>query len=227
MKNLKSVDGYEVLVREKATGADTDDSVIGRDPNSVLRTVDKLLLSNDAVLFQCMHPLAEDCTYTNSVVKSVLSHQKMHSPLQAAKAAQVRLAEIEAKQAEQFKNRSNGAKKAAVTRRERSDESSKTVATPSVNMPVEVGRPAVRDGRGRGNGEQAALGDRELAKMAQNVITAWNALREAEDTYQNVMIGYMRAAQVATETPKVDPTIAAKAKKWDAYLEFQKLISNE
>jgi len=202
MKDLTQVNGLKVESRESATM----DAPGGDGSKLVVKSVDVLLLEDGRIIYQCVHKNDANCEYTAENVKSVTAHQRKHGDAKIAREALATAAALERELAERVARRSEGSKRGALTRRKAG-----TVATPA----------EVSQTRG------LHIGDEELAKMGQKVITAYNALRTAEDEFQNVLIGYMRAAQVATERPAFDPVIAAKAKKWDAYLEFQNLINEK
>lgn len=203
MKDLTKVGNIEVITREKAKI--TPEMTIPGPVGSVIRTVDIVLLADETTVFQCVHPDGGDCVYTADNVNSITAHQRAHGPKAIAKAAQARAKEATAeletvreKQAKTFQNRSAGAKKAHVTRQAR------RAAAP---RPTEIG--------GRSGKTDAAVGDEDLAKAAQRVITAWNALQECTNEFQNVFIGYMRMAQTASVPPAIDPQILAKARQYD------------
>lgn len=204
MKDLTSINGVAVIAREKAT------MPVPNDPtrSAAIDTVDQVLLADATVIFQCVHKNDPDCAYTAQAVRSVTAHQRSHGDRIIAKQALARATAAETELAERIRRRSEGTKKGNETK------AALKAGGGTTRVPAEVG------GRGgpkaNGNEASSAIGDKELAKMAQNVITAWNALREAEDALQNVLIGYMRAAQTATENPPViDPQIVAKAKAYD------------
>lgn len=198
MKDLTKINDVMVIAREKAT------MPVPNDPTRVamIDTVDQVLLADENIVYQCVHKNDLDCTYTAQSVRSVTAHQRSHGDRIIARQALARAAAAETELAERIQRRSNGSRKGAETRKHA-----------TVAVPTEAG--------GRGgkidNATSSAIGNKELAKMAQNVITAWNALREAEDNFQNVMIGYMRAAQVATDVKEttIDPKILTAAKNWN------------
>jgi hypothetical protein len=202
---LTHIDGKAIIERQPATAM----------PGSIaqgatISSVEQLLLEDGTVLFHCIHKNAKDCEYVNVVLGGVTSHQRTHSDRMEAKRAQEKaaelaeqLAEIERQKAAKKANYSAGAKKGAETK-----------AAKRVQVPVEVG------GAGRRNAEgtpsKSVVGDPELARKAQQVIIAYNALQTAHDEFQNVFLGYMRAAQNVSETVAIDPEILEKAKKYDA-----------
>jgi len=210
MKDLTHVKGVEVIAREKAI---VDETISGLESarGSLFKTVDKVLLANDTTVYQCMHPLAEDCDYSADGIRSVTAHQRSHGAKAIAKTAAVELAvkeaelaEFKERQARQFQNRSNGAKKAAETRK-----------TTKMQAPGEVGRPDVKNAK--------VVGDGELAREAQRVVTAFNAMQTAADEFQRVMVGYLRMAQTKTEVV-IDPVILDKARRWD---DMQQLLNRK
>lgn len=209
MKDLTHVNGVRVEARERARYTIESRPAVTVNPGTEVPTVDELLLEDGTVVFQCMHPKNEDCDYTHVKIRSVTAHQTAHGVRNDRREAREALARAEAAEREleeRKQRRSNGSRQGALTRRQRE----------LTHVPAEVG------GRGgdkiRTDSTSSAIGNKELAKMAQNVITAWNALREAENAFQDVMIGYMRAAQVATdvaEAPPIDPKILESAKNWN------------
>jgi len=244
MKDLTKVGDLAVVTREKAK---VD---VGPNVGTQHRTVDVVMLEDSTIVFQCMSPAAPDCDYTNDRAIGVVSHQKSHSGKMIArqKQAEIDEATARAKAAEdELEARRQAASERAV-RAAATRNSNRIAAATTTNVttrgvadipaprtsnplerPVEIGKTGNGGGAGAGKGHGTAkpLGDPELARQAQGVITAYNALRQAEDEFQNVLVGYMRAAQTATERHELDRAIVEKARKWDAYLEFQKLINDE
>lgn len=204
---LTHIGGIEIIERQPAVAM--EGSVAN---GATINAVEQLLLADGTTTFHCVHKNAKDCEYTNAVLGGVTSHQRTHSDRMMAKRAaeekaalQAQLDEINAQKAKTFANRSAGAKAAHETRKQRA----------RVTGPSEIG--------GMGNaqaktdaGSKSVIGDTDLAKQARGVIKAWNALQDASDQFQNVFIGYMRAAQVASEAPALDPQIVAKAAQYDA-----------
>lgn len=205
---MTHVNGVEIVARQKAT---SHAGSFGR--GAEMDSIEQLLLADDTTVFHCVHKNAKDCDYVNLVMGGVMSHQRTHSDRMEAKRAKeqaaelaAQLAEIEAKEAQKRANYSAGAKKGIETRR------AKQLQTPS-----EVGGAGngARSGAKIGEPSKSAIGDNELAKKAQQVIIAYNALQDAHDQFQNVFLGYMRAAQSASAAPAVDPQILAKARQYD------------
>lgn len=98
------INGVEVISTEPAQGI-----VIPGQPERAISTVERVLLANGSEWFRCkMNP--EECEYSAEILKSVLAHQRTHSPLLIAKKAAIELAKEKAKQAAEFKRRSNGMK---------------------------------------------------------------------------------------------------------------------
>lgn len=206
---LTHIGGVEIIERQPAVAA--EGSVAN---GATINAVEQLLLADGTTTFHCVHKNAKDCEYVNPVLGGVTSHQRTHSDRMMAKRAQekadelaAQLAEIEAAKAQKKANYSAGARKGAETK-----------AAKKAQMPSEIG--------GQGNAtctedkksepSKSVVGDTDLAKQARGVIKAWNALQDASDQFQNVFIGYMRAAQVASEAPAIDPQIVAKAAQYDA-----------
>jgi hypothetical protein len=167
-----------------------------------IATVDELLLENGTVIFQCAHPAAEDCVYTNERAMKVTAHQAAHSAAYRLRQTERKLAEVESELNERKRRRSEGSTKGAETRR------SKRLA-----VPIEAGHYSKPD---------SDLTD--LESGSRRVVAAYNAMQDAIDEFQRVFIGYMRLAATASNvTP--DPEVLAKAEKWDKYLEFQAFVS--
>lgn len=202
---MTHVNGVEIIERQKATG------MVGSVSEGVqINAVDELLLADGRTVFHCVHKNAVNCEYTNDSVGSVTSHQRTHSDRMEVKRAKEREAELaaqlaaaEAEKAARKANYTAGAAKGAATK-----------AAKKLHTPTEIG------GAGRRNAEgtlsKSVIGDVDLAKKAQQVIIAYNALQDAHDQFQNVFLGYMRAAQTATQSTPIDPEILEKAKKYDA-----------
>lgn len=108
------VNGVEVIAVEFARGV-----VIPGQAESNVSSVEKVLLADDSTWFRCFMKPTE-CEYANDNLKSVLSHQRSHSPI-------IELRKLQVKQAQTLKNRQNGAKKAAATRVRRRTEKPSTV----------------------------------------------------------------------------------------------------
>lgn len=203
---LTHVDGVEVIERQKATGVAGSVS-----EGVVISAVDMLLLADGRTVFHCVHKNAADCVYTNTSVGSVTSHQRTHSDRMEAKRAkadaeakQVELDAIHAREAQKKANYSAGAAKGAATRKAR-----------KVHTPTEIGGMGNGNNTNPGAPSKSVVGDTDLARKAQQVVIAYNALQDAHDQFQNVFLGYMRAAQVASEKPAIDPQIVAKAAQYD------------
>ena len=203
---LTHIGGVEIIERQPAVAA--EGSVAN---GATINAVEQLLLADGTTTFHCVHKNAKDCEYVNPVLGGVTSHQRTHSDRMMAKRAaeetaalQAQLAEIEAQKAKTFANRSAGAKQAHETRKQR-----------RLTGPSEIGGMGSAQAKTNA-GSKSVIGDAELAKLARGVVSAWNALQDAHDQFQNVFIGYMRAAQVATEAPAIDPQIIAKAAQYDA-----------
>lgn len=209
MKDLTTVNGFKVVERQPARVA-VDDPAVGHLQGAVagaaIRTVDEVLLENEQVIFQCVHPAAPDCDYTGASPRSVTAHQRSHGgkavASKAAREVAAAQAEAEAAKAElaaRIQRRSDGSKKGAQTR----------MAT-KAHAPQEIGGRSGEHGPGR-----TIVGDTDLARAAQRVITAFNAMQTCADEFQKVLIGYMRMAQTASEAPAIDPQILAKAQQYD------------
>jgi len=192
MKDLTQVNGIKVIMREEAQMP-----IPGQDRMVSTPSVHRLLLADETVLFQCMHKNGEDCIYTAITPKSVTSHQRTHSDAKIARDAIARAKAAENELAARIQRRSDGSRKAAVTRK-----SSRAIA------PVEIGNDKQHQGR------RKPIGNEDTAKAAQAVITSFNAMQQCADEFQKVLIGYMRTVQTVSDTP-VDPQILAKARAYD------------
>lgn len=111
------IDGvtYDVIVRESAkTKTPLNDELV------TLKTVDMLLLSNDQVVYQCVHPGAlVKCVFIADAVQSVTAHQRSHSAKTVAKKAAAQLAEVAAKEQAEFSRRSAGMQRANAEKKAR------------------------------------------------------------------------------------------------------------
>lgn len=121
MKRYTEVNGIEVIeqqaARDRIYGA-------GSEPRTI-STVLELLLANDTIRFGCNYaaPHARDCVYIAETVRSVTAHQRTHS-------RKLREQKI-------YKNRVEGANKAARTKREKAG---RTVRIETVS-PAVTGAP--------------------------------------------------------------------------------------
>jgi hypothetical protein len=113
-KQDKLPDGREVVQRVRAKIQSPIDGELYET-----KTIDELLLDDESVVYQCVHPSAvSGCDYIENTVKSVVSHQRVHGRAMAkklaerAEAAESALADIHAKN-------SDRAKRAAKTRNEK------------------------------------------------------------------------------------------------------------
>lgn len=202
---LTHIEGVEIIERQPATAMAGSIA-----EGATITAVEQLLLADGRTVFHCIHKNAVDCEYINTVLGGVTSHQRTHSDRMQAKRAEqkaeelaAQLAEIEAQKAAKKANYAAGARKGAETK-----------AAKKMQTPAEIGGAgSPRNDRGP---TKSVIGDTDLAKKAQQVIIAYNAMQTAADEFQNVFLGYMRAAQVATVTPTIDPAIIEKAKKYDA-----------
>lgn len=196
--DLTQVNGVKVIARQKARCTPQNapsPQAIGKE----IKTVDELLLEDETIVFHCVHPNASDCVYVAGTAHSVTAHQRMHSDAALRKKADAKLAALESRQAKIFANRSNGARKGAQTKRIKRTQA-----------PLEIGRG--------GSGERSTVfptGDTELARQARHVVAAYNAMVTAQTEFDRLFVGYMRAAQTATERTAMNPLIIDKAKKWD------------
>jgi hypothetical protein len=202
---LTHIEGVEIIERQPATAMAGSIA-----EGATISAVEQLLLADGRTVFHCIHKNAVDCEYINTVLGGVTSHQRTHSDRMEAKRATAKaeelaaqLAEIEAEKRRKRENYRQGAIKGQETRRAK-----------QAQAPSEVG--GVGNGTAKpGTVSKSVIGDADLAKKAQQVIIAYNALQDAHDQFQNTFLGYMRAAQVVTDKPAIDPQIVAKAAQYD------------
>jgi hypothetical protein len=202
---LTHVNGKAIIERQPARYTKLNAPSDQVMPGTVVSSAMELLLDDGSTVFLCSHKNDPNCEYTNSNLNSITSHQRTHSDRMMAKraeearqTAEAEAARVQAELDERKRRKSQGGVKAAETRR-----AMKAAA------PTEISVPHAR-------GPKMELGAPDLAKKAQQVITAFNTMQSAADEFQKVLIGYMRAAQTTTEKPALDPVIIEKAKKYDA-----------
>jgi hypothetical protein len=105
--------GVEVISTETARGV-----IMPGRPETEVSTVEKVLDANGDEWFRCrMSP--EKCAYFRDNLKSILAHQRTHSPALAAKRAEAELAAARAKKNAEFQRRSNGMVSANEAKRKR------------------------------------------------------------------------------------------------------------
>lgn len=105
--NTVMIDGvtYDVIVREPAKST----TPISGGEAIVFKTIDMLLLSNDDVVYQCVHPAAlGKCEFVRDNVASVTAHQRSHGAKTVAKQAAAKLDAVAAKEQAEFERRSAG-----------------------------------------------------------------------------------------------------------------------
>lgn len=199
MKDLTQVNGIAVVGRTRAKYTEGDSPSL-QAVNREIATVDELMLADESIIYQCMHPAAEDCVYTNERAMKVTAHQAAHSASYRLRQTERKLAAAEAELAQRKQRQREGGLKAAETRKSN-----------RLNVPAEA---APRK-------SETELTDVEAA--SRRVVIAYNAMQDAIDEFQKVFIGYMRVAATASGP---DPTIVDKAAKWDKYVEFQQFITS-
>jgi hypothetical protein len=101
--SLAQVDGVPVIAREPALTVP-----VGGGAPVTVKTVDRVILENEAEVFQCVWPDA-DCYLAFATVKSATAHQRTHSPKKVARQAL-------AKQRTQRVNRSAGSTRGSENR---------------------------------------------------------------------------------------------------------------
>lgn len=107
MTNPKQLDrsrinGVEVISTEPARGV-----VIPGQPVREVKTVEKVLLEDGTECYRCIVK-PDECDYSAATLKSVLAHQRTHSPVLTAKKATAELAAQKAKEDAEFQRRSAG-----------------------------------------------------------------------------------------------------------------------
>lgn len=160
-------------------------------------TVREILLSNGDTAFKCAHPNGPDCAYTARIVRSVTAHQRSHGAQTLLNRTSKELKDLQAKEAQEFANRSNGAKQANAKRRELHAEAERTDLETAITR---------------------------LQVTKTNLAEAQRTYDEALTVFVQVARRYERNATPAKPTP-IPADVAAKAEKWDKYVEFQKLVN--
>ena len=203
MRDLTQVDGVTVVERTKAKMQGVG---LSGANGAEISTVDEVLLEDERVVYQCVHPDDEDCVFHAPSVRSVTAHQRSHGRSALRRQLSQRdaeLTEMKTKATQIRENRRRGAERAAQTKK------AKRLA-----LPAEVGNPGK---------PEDTLSDLETA--SRRVVTAFNAMQESMDEFQRVFLGYMRLAATSATPTTPDPELVAKAQKWDKYIEFQEFVA--
>lgn len=188
------VDGVAVIAREPATADEASNDAVLANAKNAFRTVERILLEDERTLYQCMHPNDLNCVYTKDNIKSVIAHQKMHSSATEARRLAAQLAEIEEKQAQTRRNRSDGSRKGHEARRQR-------VHTGDTGAPVALITSGV-----------APL-PAQFNKAIKSVQLTANALDDAIDAHRKATLNLIK---LVNENPGCDPQVIAKAQQYDA-----------
>lgn len=106
-----AVDGVEIVAREKAV----DTPPRGGDP-TIIKTVDRVILTDEREFFQCVYPGVE-CWRAFESAKSAVSHQSTHGRKHVIK----KLTTLEEKQKAESTRRSNGIREGKIVRQARID----------------------------------------------------------------------------------------------------------
>jgi len=235
---MTHVNGVEIIERGPALFSDSNRPA-NVPAGTVFSTAEELLLADGTSVFHCTHRNAKGCEYTNISLNGMTSHQRAHSDRMVAKRVTAELEAAQAKEAARRANYAAGAAKGNETKKanrergtrldlsqavadveldkvEKTDGAhtqlpSKLRTSPAMSVPSEANH-----GRPGSGGKRSLVGDIDLAKQAQGVIRAYNAMQAAHDQFQAALLGYMRNAQLCTEQPAIDPQILAKAAQYDA-----------
>jgi len=207
------INGQQVIAREVATW-DKDSAGLEHFIGKPLQSVEKVLLSDDSIVFQCRHKLAPECTYAKTSMRSVFSHQRTHSAVRLLSEAQQELDEIKARLDRQRQNRSNGARNGLQRRRQAEQAAVNAVVAREQQLPkLREKHMPVPSEVDRGS---------DLGVAARRVSIAYSAVVEATNELNTAIIHYMRlSATAAKESAEVDPEIIKKASKWDAFVALQ------
>lgn len=143
----ETVEGLSVITRQKAHLPSMNIQTKTMDLHEY-PDIDELLLSDESTVYQCASRRDADCLFTAERPESIRAHLRSHSSRAEAKRLAAELQEAEAKAAEaqaeltaRIKRKSDGSKRAALTRRER--------ATSNGHAPVENVRETPSLGRVR------------------------------------------------------------------------------
>lgn len=203
--NKDIIDGSKVVHREMARIF----TPMSKQPDGLSPTygVDRCVLEDARVVFQCVHPDPPfDCEYWHTAGVSVRSHLRVH--VQATeKAKQARItAERDAlvlREAQRKTNYKNGAIKAAATKRE---------------------NRAGNELHNENGNEGTPVAAKHVQKKIDNAQTALEGAAEGLDRVETVLTNIRKTVENAVQTleelgqmqQEVDPAIMAKANKWDA-----------
>lgn len=117
------VENIAVVVRQKAQ-LNTNNIATGVISAHTYPDIDELLLADERTVFQCASRQEPNCTFTSESPVSIRSHLRAHSSRSQAKKLAAELSEAEKRAIEaeaelqiRIKNRSEGGKRAAETRK--------------------------------------------------------------------------------------------------------------
>lgn len=205
--NKDIIDGSPVVHREQAK-IFTPLSKYA-DGMSPTYGVDKCVLEDARVVYQCVHPdPPEDCEYWHLNGVSVRSHLVVHTrATRLAQEAQVRakLAELEQREAQRKENYRNGALRGAANRR--------------------LNRAKARmNGDDNGEDQNVSMTPKEYQKKIDSLQTSLDGaadglsrmgvvLTNITKTLENAVAGL---EDLAAAAPEPDPVLVEKARDWDA-----------
>lgn len=202
--NKDIIDGSPVIHREQAK-IFTPLSKYA-DGMSPTYGVDKCVLEDARVVYQCVHPdPPEDCEYWHLNGVSVRSHLVVHTrerKLAEQEQLKAKLAELEQREAQRRENYRNGALRGRDTRK--------------LN--------AAKARMDNGEDKNVSMTPKEYQKKIDNIQTALDGAREGlgrmgivlaniEKTLENSVA---RLEDLVDATPAPDPILVEKARDWDA-----------
>ena len=169
--------------------------------------VDKCVLEDSRVVFQCVCPDPPECNYWHLEGISVRSHLRVHKlAKERAKAADIKKERdaLKMKEAMRTENFRRGALKGAAKRR------ANAAATH-------------QHGTDNGNGA-TAMAEKDRQKLVDGVQTSLEGAAEGLERIGTVILNIRKTVENAVQTmedlsstaPAVDPVLAQKAASWDA-----------
>lgn len=205
------INGSKVIKREMAQLF----SPGSKNPNGLSATygVDRCELEDGSVIFQCVKPEAPECEYVHENGISVRSHLRIHSERTRSKVEAIKAERDALLEREQQRriNYSNGAVKAAATKRKLREERVMN---------------AIKDAHEQKNGETdpGAMTPAEFQKKLDRALTTLDGTKDGIDKVRIVLANITHSVEKIVEdledleiTPvTVDPVLKAKADSWDA-----------
>lgn len=176
------INGVEVVATEPARGV-----VIPGRPEFEVSTVEKVLLADDTTLFRCTSK-PDECMYAADNLKSVLAHQRSHSPTITARKATAALAKMQAEKDAEFARRSAGATAANDAKKKR--------------HAIEVTSTDPR----------VAAVQRKLSDLANGVEKIAATLPPLAELFREVNA---ELGEITLEVAEVDPALLEKAAAYD------------